>query len=257
MYTLYMHITPSNKRYIGITSNKTNTRWKRGNGYISNTHFYNAIQRYGWNNIQHIVIDTNLSEEEAKKQEIYLIAKYETQNPSKGYNKTEGGNTAIPLIGELNGMYGATHTREAREKISQAALHRFADKRNHPMYGKPRSKETRLKLSESHKGLNAGTKNYFYGKNKSGKDSWRHGTKHTDESKRKMSESRKGKYTGADAYNSKPIKCIETGEVFSCAAEVKQKHGYDNSTIGKCCKGKIKSAYDLHWEYIEIINSFV
>ena len=49
-YTVYMHISPSNKRYIGITSKSVNKRWNNGLGYIKNDHFWRAIQKYGWNN---------------------------------------------------------------------------------------------------------------------------------------------------------------------------------------------------------------
>lgn len=250
MYTLYMHVTPSNKKYIGITRNKPTTRWRNGSGYVGNTHFFNAIQKYGWNNIQHIVLKTKLSEEEAKNQEVALIAKYETQDRNKGYNITKGGDTNVPLIGPLNGMYGKTHSKNAKKTISEKALKRFTNKENHPMYGKPRSEATKLKMSKSRKGISAGENNYFYGKNKSGKDAWRYGTKHSEETKRKLSEIRKGRYKGDKAYNATPIRCVETTEVFSCAMAIKEKYGYDNSAIGKCCKGVYKSAYGLHWEYV-------
>ena len=34
-FIVYMHITPSNKRYIGITSNEYKRRWQNGYGYSS------------------------------------------------------------------------------------------------------------------------------------------------------------------------------------------------------------------------------
>ena len=33
MYSVYMHITPSNKVYIGITSKAPEERWMNGRGY--------------------------------------------------------------------------------------------------------------------------------------------------------------------------------------------------------------------------------
>lgn len=249
-YVVYMHTAPSGKRYIGITSICPATRWARGNGYTNNRHFSNAIQKYGWDNIQSDILCQGLTAEAAKKKEIELIATYDTTDPKSGYNKTPGGDTNVPLFGEDNGMYGETHTDEAKEKMSKAALLRLADKRNHPTYGKPRSEVTKRKISESRKGKYTGEQCYFYGKNKSGKDSWRYGTRHTEETKRKMSETRKGRYMGADAYNARPVRLVETGETFSCAMDVKRKYGYDNSTISKCCKGQHKTAYGFHWEYV-------
>ena len=51
IYTVYKHITPSGKVYIGITSIKPDKRWNRGKGYKDNIYFSNAINKYGWDNI--------------------------------------------------------------------------------------------------------------------------------------------------------------------------------------------------------------
>ena len=45
MYVVYMHKTPSNKVYIGITSQKPEKRWNEGLSY--NKYFTNAIIKYG------------------------------------------------------------------------------------------------------------------------------------------------------------------------------------------------------------------
>lgn len=66
-YTVYVHITPNNKRYVGITSTKVEKRWVNGNGYKSQKYFYRAIEKYGWDNIQHEIITENLSEHMAKE----------------------------------------------------------------------------------------------------------------------------------------------------------------------------------------------
>ena len=34
MYTVYVHISPSNKLYIGITKESVYARWSNGNYYI-------------------------------------------------------------------------------------------------------------------------------------------------------------------------------------------------------------------------------
>ena len=70
MYTVYKHTTPSGKIYIGITSNDPKYRWKNGYGYMNNKYFFNAIKKYGWNNISHEILFTGLSEEEAYSKEI-------------------------------------------------------------------------------------------------------------------------------------------------------------------------------------------
>ena len=52
-YSVYKHITPSGKVYIGLTGNEPKRRWDCGHGYKSNPHFWNAIKLYGWKNIKH------------------------------------------------------------------------------------------------------------------------------------------------------------------------------------------------------------
>lgn len=95
-WKVYIHINKiNNKKYIGITSeNDPNKRWKNGLGYKKQI-FYNAIQKYGWNNFQHKILYQNLTEMEAKQKEVELIAFYKTNNNLYGYNQTRGGD-AVP-----------------------------------------------------------------------------------------------------------------------------------------------------------------
>ena len=55
-WTVYIHISPSNKYYVGITSQKPKDRWHGGSGYKKNDHFYRVIKKYGWDNFQHVII---------------------------------------------------------------------------------------------------------------------------------------------------------------------------------------------------------
>jgi group I intron endonuclease len=255
LYNVYKHISPTGKIYIGITMNEPNKRWRNGKGYSYNVHFMNAINKYGWNNFIHEVMFTNISKSFAKKMEQKLIELYNSNNPQYGYNLTIGGDTNIPLVGEKNGMYGRTHTQEIKDRLKKQALERYKDKTNHPMYGTHRTEETKQKLSKAHKGKCAGEKNYFYGKDMSGENHPMFGKSLTEEHRKKISEARMGKYRGENNPNSIPIRCVETGECFECATEVKRKYGYDNSHISKCCKGLMKAAYGYHWEYLNNQNN--
>jgi hypothetical protein len=95
-FCVYEHVFPNGKKCIGITCKKPNQRWENGTGY-SKTHqsaMYYAIQKYGWDNIEHNILFTDLTEKEAKEKEKELIKKYHTfihdKNPM-GYNMTLGG----------------------------------------------------------------------------------------------------------------------------------------------------------------------
>ena len=93
-YTIYMHVSPSNKRYIGITSQTPKQRWLNGNSYKTQQYFWRAIEKYGWDNFKHIIIAKGLIENEAKWLEIELIKIWDTTNPNKGYNISLGGEGA-------------------------------------------------------------------------------------------------------------------------------------------------------------------
>ena len=116
---LYLHITPCGKKYFGVTGMKPKQRWrKNGNGYKPEkdengnekpSHFWTAIQKYGWDNITHVILADNLTPDEADMFEIFLIAYYDTTDPSKGYNLDRGGR------GENKRM-----SEESKQKISKA-----------------------------------------------------------------------------------------------------------------------------------------
>ena len=107
-----MHINKANnKKYIGITSKpKVEHRWNGGRGYSKNPCFYAAIQKYGWDGFDHIILYDGLSEAEAKRLECSLIAEYRTQDRNYGYNLTSGG----------DGTAGYHPSAETRSKLSEA-----------------------------------------------------------------------------------------------------------------------------------------
>ena len=136
-YIVYMHITPNNKKYIGITKEKNpRERWRKGKGYWTNEHFTSAINKYGWDNIQHIILYKELLKEEAENKEKELIEKYNTTDREYGYNIEKGG------------CLNKEVSQETREKLRQNML------------GKKHSDKTKQRMSEAHKG----DKCYWYGK---------------------------------------------------------------------------------------------
>lgn len=100
-YKVYLHTNLINgKKYVGQTVCTLNARWANGHGYKpkknNNSHFYNAIQKYGWSNFKHEVLKSNLTLPEADFWERHYIAQFDSTNPLKGYNKTHGGHNAMP-----------------------------------------------------------------------------------------------------------------------------------------------------------------
>ena len=97
-FCVYMHLFPNGKRYIGITCKRPNARWQRGTGYRDGSPVRNAINKYGWDNVEHIILFDNLSQQEACDKEIELIEQYKTNihryGDDFGYNMTDGGEGA-------------------------------------------------------------------------------------------------------------------------------------------------------------------
>lgn len=123
-YCVYKHTNRSNgKVYIGITSQKPRDRWDSGWGYQKNKHFWDAIQKYGWDNFDHEILFSDLSPEEAFAKEQELILEFDSRDYRKGYNCSSGGECgAVGCSGERHHMYGKHHTPEARAKISAARI---------------------------------------------------------------------------------------------------------------------------------------
>ena len=95
MYSVYKHECPNGKVYIGITSLPPEERWNKGRGYSNNYHFFNAIIKYGWDNIMHSVLHRGLAQNDAQWIEAQLIAQYHSDNPQYGYNNTVGGEVCV------------------------------------------------------------------------------------------------------------------------------------------------------------------
>lgn len=90
-YSVYALTSPEGKKYIGMTMRELKQRWRGGWGYLFNERLYKDIQKYGWDSFEKGAIKTGMTKEEAENFEREMIAKFETQNPEKGYNIEEGG----------------------------------------------------------------------------------------------------------------------------------------------------------------------
>ncbi len=91
-WKIYKHTNKINgKCYIGQTCRKNlNERWNNGKGY-NGTVFAKAIEKYGWDNFEHEIIEDNiLTQEEANEREQYWIEYYGSYGEN-GYNMTRGG----------------------------------------------------------------------------------------------------------------------------------------------------------------------
>lgn len=130
LYCVYKHThKTNNKIYVGITSQKINKRWDNGKGYKKCTRFFNAIQKYGWDNFEHKILIHGLTKEQADRWEKKLIKEWNLMNPDFGYNLKEGGSNGIfseesrkKMSDSKKGKQPYVITKETREKMSKSHL---------------------------------------------------------------------------------------------------------------------------------------
>ena len=93
-YYVYCHVNlVNNKKYFGITCRTPYKRWgHNGYNYKSSPYFYAAIQKYGWNGFEHIVLGSVSEKKIAEEIERALISAFQTCDGHYGYNIELGGN---------------------------------------------------------------------------------------------------------------------------------------------------------------------
>lgn len=131
-YTIYCHTCPDGKKYVGMTASPLKIRFGNGVNYSKTSRFGMAIENFGWDNIEHEVLETGLTLEEAYEKEKYYIKYYNTTNTEFGYNMADGGKTKA--------VTGRKLEEETKRKIAESNK------------GKKRSEETIERLRKSHIG---------------------------------------------------------------------------------------------------------
>ena len=274
MWTVYMHKFPNNKVYIGVTGKSLYERFRKdGKGY-KNQMVYRAIEKYGWDNIQHIIIAENLSKEQAEKMEIYLISVYKSTDPSYGYNICSGG--------YVNSGFSFKHSPEAKRKISIASkghittkeqIDKMLETKRRNGWYRP-SEETKEKLRQIALNMSEEQKKKI---SNSVKEAWKRGDyanrkytphepwnkglditnpkilemankhrgyKHSEKTRKLMSSKKKGK----PAKNRIKIQCVETGIIYDSISQAHNMTGCNNISNalrnGAGTKG-------LHWRYYD------
>ena len=267
-WCVYRHLFPNGKSYIGITCTSLEKRFGlNGSGYARHQRkMYRAIQKYGWNNIKHEIIERDINSlEEANSREQYWIKYYDSFY--NGYNSTFGGEgtlgrqfsdeererisrrvsgTGNPMYGrsgKLAPNYGAKFSEEhkrliseaqkgkiisesTKEKQSKIAKQRYKNKENHPMYGRKHKQES-IKNMILHRRSYKGVNNPNYGK-------------HNIKISRQVIQ-----------FSKDYKKILE----YTSIAEASRIINIDASSISKVCRGKQKTAGGYIWRYADEIEN--
>lgn len=268
-WCVYIHTSPSNKAYIGITGRKPEERWgKNGYHYKNNKYFWRAIQKHGWCNFKHEIFADNLTKEQACFIEIKLIALFETQNPKYGYNIASGGEANSFKLseetkkklsqarigmyqGEKNSMYGIspkermdeeTYIKWKKQQVDLFKSDEFRQKNRERNLGKKYSDEINKKKGRK------GERHHNYGKHLSDeqKEALRKanlGKKQSEETIQKKREIMTGdvlENMKKNQPNRIEIMCIETGQIFISMAEASRQLNIDMSSIRRSLNGEYK-----------------
>lgn len=231
-YSVYCHISPSGKIYVGISNNPIK-RWNNGNGYKKNYLFSRAIKKYGWDNIQHIIIASDLSIDDAIAMERELIESLGLTDPQNGYNLRDGGDgsfseESIRLMSESRmgntNCVGRKLSEKSKQAISEKLSQFYSDHPN-PFLNKHHSQQTidALKnriISDDTKALMS--------------------QNHADVSGDKNPSARRvSQYSLSGDFIS----------TFACAKYAADSLSIDLSSIIKCCRGKQKTCGGYVWRY--------
>ena len=222
-FTVYDHTNKINgKKYVGVTQKKPEKRWRNGKGY-ERQYFYNAILKYGWENFEHTILKTGMTQEEANYYEKYYIKEFDSLLGHNGYNAAIGGYDA--------GMTGLHHSEETKKKMSVARR------------GKTLSLEHRKKLSEVRKGKT------FSEEHKRNLGNARRGKRHTEETKARI----RSLMYGENSPCAKEVFQYTKDGIFvkrwGCISDASRELKIDCSGISKCCKGARKTRGGYIWTY--------
>lgn len=260
-FCIYKHTSPSGKVYIGLTSQENpNKRWNNGRGYEKQSYFYRAIQKYGWDNIKHEILESGLTEDEVEARERYWIDHYKSDNEKYGYNLTSGGYSNKCLTETALHNLRTAHilsqgksvlcleTGILYRSITEASLSLFGDAKAH------------ARISRFCHGQQF-TSNGLH---------WCFSDKDLSDSERKLiieqielekaRAAEKGMYKVKNRVrkNSKQVKCIETNTIYSSIKEAARATGTNKRSIQGCLTGRQKSAgrhpvtsEKLHWRRID------
>jgi len=212
---VYMHTFPDGKKYVGMTSQKPERRWKGWNhGYYSQVLMVNAIKESGWDNIKHEILRVCDTKEEAADCERDYILMYRTNQREHGYNVQPGGYHPK----------GYKISEEALKKVRESGCHSGT---NNSMYGKHLSPEHKAKLSASHKG-------------KCDIEAIRRGAK---------------KRMGEKAYNARNVLCYDRNGTliaeYGSLADAGRAFGCRTQDVYNCCIGRQKTSKSIRFVYAD------
>lgn len=286
-YTVYCHTNKTNgKKYVGITKQTLNQRWRQGKGYGKTSPIYKAIKHYGWDGFDHDVLEDGLTYEEACEAEKRYIRELNCLVPN-GYNLEYGGN-AKKECNEITRKKISDSHKGKSQIISEEERKRRSErmKRLCPMHDPvlkkkcmERRKQSGYKVSEEMKAVlskkakerlntpewkerlriqNTGERNPVYGKavseqHKLAIRNAKLGKKMTEQACLNMSRNHADN-SGGNNYNSRPVNQLTLDGNFVAQYDSisTAKKAIGVGDVSAVLQGKTKTAGGFRWEYANV-----
>jgi len=136
--------------------------------------------------------------------------------------------------GRIPEGYVIHHIDKDKENNSLDNLMCLTNSQHAKIHSKDYTEDGLRRLSAASSGIN----NYWYGKNRSGKNNPRYGVKLSEDLKYKMGNNKR-----------KTVICLETGVIYGSIKEAFEETKIHN--ISAVCRGVKEKAGGLHWSYYE------
>lgn len=282
MYTIYCHLFPNGKRYVGLTKLSLNERWGNGSGYKTCPLIDRAIKKYGWENVKHEVLGTADNLHDAENMERGFIERFSSDNPMFGYNILPGGDVSVNEPSEAtriklgNGWRGKHRSEDEKKKIGDGVRKTFERPESNGHFGMKASDATRDKMSAAHIArwsddgareerskllIDLWKQDDYRSKMMEVRKRQRHRKageyKASDEAKEKLSKQFKGRWIGDKSPCSKPVLQFSKDGTFikrwANAGEAERDGIASRANISKVCRGAphCKTAGGFIWKFDE------
>ena len=225
MYKIYIYKNDiNNKVYVGQTSKTLEERARNGLGYVGCTHFYHAIQKYGWNKFHGAILEDGLTAEQANIREEFWINYFNARDYRYGYNIREGGDS-------LEGM----HRGKAKKVFcieEQKWFNSLADAAEWAGIGRKGG----LNLGQAAKGT----------RTTAGEHPITHEALHWS-----FQEQPRDSVTKVQTTKAKRVQDLTTGVIYSSMKEAMKKSHISQGALVKSCTQHVPAGREKHlWQYL-------
>lgn len=239
-WCVYKHTSPSGKVYIGIAKDVKH-RWRNnGAGYKGSTRIHNAIIKYGWDNFEHEILLSGLSQRDACQKEIELIQHYQSTDIRYGYNLQSGGKSFVSNEESCkkisDALMGHTVSEQTRAKLRQTKSQPIICIETNTVYESCNEAAEALGLCST-----------SIGKVTNGRQETCGGLHFV-----KVVDFTQGRLP---AFEAKPMQyrkviCVSTGQIFENISDASKSTGISRRAISYACNGKHKTSGGFVWEFL-------